>query len=372
MMKKKEYCSLGIMSGTSIDGLDFSLIKTDGELSFSCLSNEFYEFDTNFKKKIKNFIKKFDVSTNKVNISSHDYKDLNKLFTELVFQKIKVFCNKNFVKKENIDVIGLHGNTLLHKPEESLSIQLGDSKFLFNKLDTPIITEFRKNDILNKGQGAPLVPIFHKSRFSVSKKNNVVVNIGGVSNFTLISNVGKIIASDIGPGNKLIDEFCQLKFNVEYDKDGIISSKGKVIKELINHWLQKSFLKSNYPTSFDNSYFDLNDYLPKKEYSPYDILRTLTFYSAKIISSIQNKFQITIDSWIFSGGGTRNITLMNDLEKLIGEEKVISSEVFGVNPFFTESQAFAYISVRTLRGLHSSFPSTTGCLRSSVAGKIFC
>lgn len=372
MMKKKEYCSLGIMSGTSIDGLDFSLIKTDGELSFSGLSNEFYGFDRNFKKKIKNVIEKFNtLGENKVT-SSSEFKGLNDEFTQLVLEKIKAFCNKNPVKKEFIDVIGLHGNTLFHKPDKGLSIQLGNSNFLYNKLDIPIISEFRKNDIFNKGQGAPLVPIFHKSRFSVSKKNNIVVNIGGISNFTLISNVGKIIASDIGPGNKLIDEFCQLEFNVEYDKNGLISSKGKIIKELISSWLEKKFLKFNYPISFDNSYFNLRDYLPKKPHSPYDILRTLTFYSAKIITTIECKFRETADSWVFSGGGTRNKTLMKDLEKLIGQEKIISSEVFGVNPFFTESQAFAYISVRTLRGLHSSFPNTTGCLRSSVAGKIFC
>ena len=155
-------------------------------------------------------------------------------------------------------------------------------------------------------------------------------------------------------------------------KNGLISSKGKIIKELISSWLEKKFLKFNYPISFDNSYFNLRDYLPKKPHSPYDILRTLTFYSAKIITTIECKFRETADSWVFSGGGTRNKTLMKDLEKLIGQEKIISSEVFGVNPFFTESQAFAYISVRTLRGLHSSFPNTTGCLRSSVAGKIFC
>ena len=360
------------MSGTSIDGLDFSLIQTDGEFSFDCLFNEFYEFDRTFKNKIKNIIKKFHILSNKTVTNSFEYKDLDNKFTELVYQKIKVFCKSNSIKKDIIDVIGLHGNTLFHQPENGLSIQLGDSNLLFKKMDVPIISEFRKNDIINKGQGAPLVPIFHKSRFSVSDKNNVVVNIGGISNFTLILNTGKIVASDIGPGNKLIDEFCQLKFNVEYDKDGSISSKGIVIEELLSLWLKKKFLKSNYPISFNNSYFDLNDFLPDGAYSSYDILRTLVFYSAKIITSIKSKFRETLDSWIFSGGGTRNLTLMKDLVTIIGEEKVIPAEVFGVNPFFTESQAFAFISVRTLRGLHSSFPDTTGCLRSSVAGKVSC
>ena len=243
------------MSGTSLDGLDFSLVKTDGKNNIKNLINDYYKFNQNFKESIKNFIKNINSSNYKFILKSKEFINFNKIFTEYIYKLITNFLSKNAIRIEFLDVIGIHGNTVIHKPDRGFSIQLGDAKILSKKLNKLIISNFRDNDIKEGGQGAPLVPIFHQNFFSEKNKKIMVVNIGGISNFTFLKGKRKILASDIGPGNKLIDEFCNLNFKVNYDTNGEISSKGKVINELIKRWVKKSFLGKSFPISFDNAFF---------------------------------------------------------------------------------------------------------------------
>ncbi|MEE2695300.1 MAG: anhydro-N-acetylmuramic acid kinase [Pseudomonadota bacterium] len=369
-MEKKEYCSLGIMSGTSLDGLDFSLIKTDGKENVKNLINGYFEFSVKFRRSIKKLIRNFNNLNYKKKLESNEFKQINQKFTELIIEKINFFFSTNAVNLDDIDIIGLHGNTLLHEPSKGFSIQLGNPKYLSNNLKKPIVFNFRDNDIKNHGQGAPLVPIYHKAIFSDVGKNIMTVNIGGISNFSLLIGKRKMIASDIGPGNKLIDDFCLLNFDKLFDKNGELSSKGKIIPELIDDWKKKKFLKKPFPISFDNSYFKLKDFSYKKKKN-LDILRTLTFFSAYLISNFQKKLNNKIDKWFFSGGGTKNYTLMKDLKDLLGKENVFLTSELGFDPFFIESQAFAYIAVRTLKKLPSSFPETTGCKKSGCCGFIY-
>ena len=263
-MKKKEYCSLGIMSGTSLDGLDFSLIKTDGKFNIKTLVNEYYEFNSNFKNSIKKLIKKTVKFKSKSIRSSDEFRYINQKFSELVLKLIKDFRLKNGSKMKNLDVIGVHGNTIIHQPKYGISIQLGKPNFLSKNLNTTVVANFRDNDIKMKGQGAPLVPIFHQSKFSEKNKNIMVVNIGGITNFTLLKGKVKLLASDIGPGNKLIDEFCVKKFNKNFDDNGNFSKNGKLVEDLFKIWIKKPFLKYPFPISFDNSFFKLDEFLKKK------------------------------------------------------------------------------------------------------------
>ncbi len=370
MVKKKEYCSLGIMSGTSIDGLDFSLIKTNGKNDIKTLFNCYYKFNSKLKQSIKSLIKKFNTLNYKSILESNDFMDFNRKFTELIIKKVNLFLKKYSINISSLDVIGVHGNTLLHNPKAGLSIQLGDPLLLSKKLKITIISNFRDNDIKKNGQGAPLVPIFHQCKFSENKKNVMVVNLGGISNFSFFKGRKITLASDIGPGNKLLDEFCSLNFNVNYDKNGELSSKGIIIPNLIEKWKKKKFINDSIPISYDNAFFRTKDFIRKNNYSHLDILRSLTYFSAYLIFNINKKLNYKIDKWIFSGGGVENKTLMNDLKKLLGTSTIFKTEIYGLDPFFIESMAFAYISVRTLKNLPSSFPQTTGCSERSVSGLI--
>ncbi len=375
MMKKKEYCSLGIMSGTSLDGLDFSLVMTDGVNDVKNIFNEYYKFDKNTKSSIKTLIKKFNTCNYNIILNSEEFEILNTKFTKLIIKKIKSFLFKHSINLNKVDVVGLHGNTLIHEPKKGLSIQLGNPNLLSNQLKIKVISSFRDSDIKADGQGAPLVPIFHKCKFSESNKKVMVVNIGGIANFSFLIGKRIFLASDIGPGNKLIDELCNFIWQVDFDNDGKRAKQGRVIPELIQRWEGKKFNVESFPKSYDNSFFQLNNFIMKsdfnKNFTNYDLLRSLTYFCALTIFNIKKNFKYKIDKWIFCGGGTNNSTLMNDLHILVGSEKLFTSKDYGLDPFFVESEAFAFIAVRTLKNLISTFPQTTGCKKSSVSGKIF-
>ncbi len=369
-MKKKELYSLGIMSGTSLDGLDFSIIRSDGKKKIKVLFNSNFKIKNEIREDIYKLIKKFNALNFSNVVNSDFYKRINSSFSKLIIKKINIFLKKNKFELSKIDLIGMHGNTLFHKPKEKISLQLGDPILLANQLKKPVVCNFRKNDIFLGGQGAPLVPVFHRLIFSKKNKNIMVVNIGGISNFTLLVGTKRIFASDIGPGNALIDKFCNLKFNKLFDEGGKIAASGDVIYELINEWLKKDFLKMQIPKSFDNYFFKLIDFAGLSKKNPTDLLRTLTFFTAKIIVESQSFLKFRIDEWIFCGGGVMNKTLMRDVKDLLKGKKNTISDEMGFDSDFIESQAFAYIATRTIKNLPSAFPNTTGCRKNNVCGEI--
>ena len=198
-----------------------------------------------------------------------------------------------------------------------------------------------------------------------------MVNIGGISNFTFLN--GKkntFFASDIGPGNFLIDTFCYKKFKRNFDFNGNLAKKGKIKFELINLWLKNKIFFEKYPKSFDTQDFNFINSRNYKIHSANDVLRTLTFFTAKLISMIKRSINFKIDSWVFSGGGVNNSLLMSDIKSLLINDKLYNSTVLGFDSSFVESAAFAYISIRTLKKLPSAFPRTTGCSKQNICGSI--
>ncbi len=370
-MKRKEFYALGIMSGTSIDGLDFSLIKSDGKEKIKIIQNKYYKFNNKLKIKISKGIFKFK-KLQIINKENEIFKNLNKDFSRYLMEKIYLFFSSSKVNINKIDMIGIHGNTLIHNPKDGKSIQLGNAEFISKTLNIPVIDNFRKKDISLGGEGAPLVPIFHKAIFSKKKKNIIVVNIGGISNFTFLNGKkNNFLASDIGPGNTLIDKFCYENFDKNFDFNGNLAKKGKIIFELINSWLKNKIFFQKLPKSFDIQDFNCIDFENYKKYSPYDILRTLTFFSAKLISMLKLSINFKVDTWIFSGGGVKNSLLMSDIKSLLIDDKLFISSSLGFDSSFIESAAFAYISIRTFKKLPSAFPNTTGCLKKNVCGSIY-
>ena len=371
----KIYTALGTMSGTSLDGIDFSIIETDGEDYLNIISSEYLEFSNNLKDRISNLKLKIK-STDECRaiIKSNEYKELSREITLLHYEGIQTIITH--VHQIPIHVVGFHGITLWHKPEDKFTHQLGDPLLLkkkFNKYShlkkSSLIFDFRKNDILNGGQGAPLTPLYHRAIMMHLKivDPRLIVNIGGIINVTYL-NRGNIFSTDIGPGNCLIDKWIKKNFNKNFDKDGKISLEGRVNKIIANNFLNRlSIFKKQKNVSYDTSDFDLSEF---KKLSPKNGAMTLSYISAKTILNYAKNLDVKII--ILCGGGRHNQAILNILKD--DKFKIISIDELGFGigrqGDFIESQAFAYLAIRSYLNLPISFPKTTGVREPCNGGTI--
>ncbi len=261
-MTKKVFTAIGLMSGTSLDGVDLSLIKSDGYNEFTCILDDYHRFDDKLQKSIVNLRTK--ISNNKDLINHAN--ELNDLEREITLFHSKVISEVISNYKENVDLIGFHGQTIYHNPDHKISKQLGDGKLLSQLTKKIVINNFRKNDLENEGQGAPLTPIFHKTISNIiSQKQNLklpitIINIGGISNATVIfkdKNEINFKARDIGPGNCMIDEWVRKNSKLRFDEHGNIAKSGKV-NELILNQAKENFIINTYDKSLDIKDFDLS------------------------------------------------------------------------------------------------------------------
>ena len=265
---------------------------------------------------------------------------------------------------EKIDFIGFHGHTIIHKPDKGYSIQMGDGQLLSQILKQKVIYNFRKKDIENKGEGAPLASIYH---YNLSKKMNlrepvIFLNIGGISNVTYI-NKNEIQSQDIGPGNVLMDEYIKKIKNQKFDKEGYYASIGKVDKKIINQSIQNELLKKKH--SFDKKDFN---YSFIKSLNFEDAMATLTHFTAKIISNfLNNNHQIS--KVVLCGGGRKNKTLINHIKDLTSKD-INDINDFGIDGDYVESQAFGYLAIRSFLKKKISFPQTTKVKQSITGGEL--
>ncbi len=368
----KEYTCLGMMSGTSGDGVDASVIRSNGINEFLVLRDKYYEYDDDLFHSFHSLKKKIN-SLKDLKIFSESIKELEKNIT-IFHAKVARDISDGF----KLDLIGFHGQTIYHSPQEKISLQLGNGNLLSQLLKKKIVFNFRKNDILNGGEGAPLTPIFHKYLIK-SKRIKLpacILNIGGISNLTLIESLDdyKISSQDVGPGNCLINSWIQSHTNEKFDNEGKISNRGKVNEVILEQALEtheNNFQKKN-NTSLDTNDFDISF---ARGLNLEDGAATLTSFSAKIISSKinsilkdYNKKNIKI---ILSGGGRKNISLVKQIK--LNSNKNFSfhnSDDFQIDGDFMESQAFGYIAIRSVLSLPISFPSTTGCSAPCSGGEI--
>ncbi len=378
---KKIYTALGTMSGTSLDGIDFSVVKTDGVDHLYLVGNNYIEFSNNLKEKIRKLKSKITSTYECKNvIKSEEYKEISDEIT--MFHQEGLIKTVGYGDGKQIDVIGFHGITLWHKPTDNYTHQIGNAKLLKKNLinyknlkNSKIVFNFRENDILNKGQGAPLTPIYHKTLMKHLKiiDPSLVVNIGGITNVTFL-NRGDIFSSDVGPGNCLLDNWMKKKFDKNFDKDGKIALEGKINNNRANDFLNKlKNSQKNKNVSYDTSDFDLSEF---DKLNAKDGLATLSFISAKAILNFAQ--DLDLKRIIICGGGRFNQAIINNLKKdrfmisLIDDLKSKQSDdlYLNLNGDFVESQAFAYLAVRAYLKLPLSYPETTGCLKECIGGEI--
>ena len=367
---KKNWISLGLMSGTSGDGVDASLIKTNGLDEYKVLADKYFEYDSNIYK---------DIHTLKEKI--HKISHLEEFDSELndLERKITIF-HAEIIKDLKIDdetIVGFHGQTIYHNFKEKISRQLGNGKLLSQLTKKKIVYDFRSNDILNGGQGAPLAPVFHHL---IALQSNIdlpicFLNIGGVSNITIVkekNNLNELFSKDLGPGNCLIDSWVRNNSNKKFDEGGNLALIGTK-NEIIFEQAQELYLnrENKEKRSFDTSDFDISF---ARGLSLEDGVTTLTDFTASIIaqelnSTIMN-FNKEIKEVLICGGGRKNKVLIKKIkENLHNNINLKSIDDYKVNGDFVESQAFAYLAIRSVKNFPISFPNTTGCKEPSLGGK---
>ena len=363
---RKSYCTLGLMSGTSLDGVDVSLILSDGEKQLEIVDNYHKKYHYHFKSQLKKLINKINKSKD-VKKNEYFYKKLENKLTLYHVEACKKLIKSNFKRK--IDFIGFHGQTILHDPKNKISIQMGNPNLLSKSLKKKVYFNFRQNDILSGGDGAPLTPIYHRIIFKkINLKLPVIfLNIGGIANITYINKKNEIISCDVGPGNCLIDSWIYKKINKDFDKGGKLAQRGKVNKNIILKEIsKKKYLKSK-SRSFDIKSFDT---LFVKKLILEDGLATLADFSARLIAKKIRKINKNKIPIIVCGGGRKNKFLIKKIVKYIKND-LINIDMFGINGDYIESQAFAYLAIRSHLKKKISFPSTTGVKFPVSGGRMF-
>ena len=332
---------IGTMSGTSYDGVDVCAISARKKIDLIQFSS--FKYPPKLRKKIAAVIE------NQV-LSLDDYVELNTKIGMAFAKSINSFVKENSFSASQIIAIGLSGQTLWHNPKGKypFSIQAGDPSIVSNKCGIDVVHDFRNDHIALGGEGAPLVPEFHQKLFSSSQKNKLILNIGGIANYSFLIKSKDVFGSDSGPGNALLDSYCQKFLNKGYDRNGLLARKGKVHKASLRKMLAHPFFVKRQPKSTGKEIFNLR-FIPKNllNQSHEDILATLTEVTALTIARAIKQKEKSINEIIACGGGIKNIFLMERIGHHVSSA-IVSSKTMGYDPQSIEAMAFGWLARQRL------------------------
>tara|TARA_B110000438_G_scaffold119453_1_gene116543 strand:- start:377 stop:1525 length:1149 start_codon:yes stop_codon:yes gene_type:complete len=378
-MKNKLYTSIGLMSGTSMDGVDVSLIKSDGIDQFTNVLDEYYEYDEGLYKELINIrnlvLKIYDLKKYST--------ELNEIEKKITFFHSKIINEISLKYNDEIDFIGFHGQTIFHNSDQKISKQLGDGNLMSQLTKKKVVYDFRQQDLINKGQGAPLTPIFHNL---LSKNINIkhqvefpicFINIGGISNITKIIKKDEKLeenleAFDSGPGNCMIDEWVRKNSKNNFDQDGSIAKSGKINQLILNQAID-NFRMDSFEKSLDTKDFDISF---ARGLSLEDGCATITNFTAYLIAKgieYSNGNNDKHIKYLVCGGGRKNSFLIQSIKDYLSNKININLDLidkYNFNGDYIESQAFAYLAIRSFLNLPISYPKTTGCETPTVGGKL--
>ncbi|MBL78660.1 MAG: anhydro-N-acetylmuramic acid kinase [Nitrosomonadaceae bacterium] len=358
---------IGIMSGTSLDGIDVILADFASQRP-SLLYTLYQPYDRDLRHQILDL---HQSSNNELHLVSMLNNKLAKYYANAVINLL----NKHNIKPDSITAIGCHGQTIRHCPEPSkgYSIQLGNASLLAELTGITVVADFRSRDIAAGGQGAPLVPAFHQLMFQDQKINRAIVNIGGISNITNLSSNKKIIGFDCGPGNLLMDAWCQRHLGTKYDNNGIWAESGEVIPKLLEELISLEFFSIPPPKSTGREIFNLTwleNHLSGNEKIE-DVQATLLQLTCTTITNAIRKWIPDTSEVYLCGGGARNIALSTKIRISLLNKKVALTDVLGIDADWLEALSFAWLAKQTIQGLPGNLPSVTNAKGERILGAIY-
>ncbi len=378
---------IGLMSGTSVDGIDACIAKinpckTENQEKYYKFSIEIIEsFVLNYPENIRQHI--FNIFENKSSLEEICWMNfvLGEYFAQAAIEVIK----KAGMQPQDIDLIGSHGQTIFHKPADEYingfnkksTLQIGEASIIAERTGITTISDFRPADIAAGGQGAPLVCFADEILFKDCKVKRAIQNIGGMANVTVVTHDLETYAFDTGPGNVMIDYCAKKYFNQDYDKDGLIASQGKIDENWLNYLLHEKYYEQNPPKTTGRELFSpdyIEKMLLKAPKNPHNIMKTITALTAKTIFKAYEQFifpKTSIDQLILGGGGAYNPELVKLIKKYFGSSlKIISHKDFGISDKFKEAAAFALLAYTTYYKIPNNIPCCTGAKHKKILGKI--
>ncbi|HVO16741.1 MAG TPA: anhydro-N-acetylmuramic acid kinase [Alphaproteobacteria bacterium] len=361
--RQRVFTALGLMSGTSLDGVDAALLRTDGRAHVELGEALTVPYDSGLRERIRAVFG---------GVGAVD--EVGRALTVAHAEAVERLLRASKLGAGDVDVIGFHGQTILHRPAERRTWQIGDGNLLAEMAGIAVVDDFRSHDIALGGQGAPLVPLFHAARCQTLERPVAVLNIGGVANVTWIgagcdaeADVPEdIVAFDTGPGNALIDDWVRTRTGQAWDIDGALARAGKVDERALAALLANPYFDLPPPKSLDRNDFDP---APLVGLSVADGAATLTAFTAAAAARASEHLPARPKRWLATGGGRRNPVLMAALSQAFGWE-VLPVEAVEWDGDALEAQAFAYLAVRSILDLPLSLPSTTGVPQPTRGGRL--
>ena len=358
---------IGLMSGTSLDGADGVLVDFSNP-KLRVLASATQAFSSDFRAEL---LALNSPSSNELHRAALASNQLAQVYAAVVTSLLA----QTKLVKEDIRAIGAHGQTVRHQPAQGYTTQLNNPALLAESTGIDVVADFRSRDVAAGGQGAPLVPAFHQSVFGQPAHTTLVLNIGGISNLSILPAKGSVLGFDCGPGNALIDAWCLQHTGQRFDNGGQWAASGQLIPGLLASLLDEPYLAMPPPKSTGRDLFSMTwlaeKLLPFMAKRPVDVQNTLTEFTAQACISGTKSYLNNSKELIVCGGGAFNNYLMQRLQAGLPSLKVVASSVHGLPPLQVEAAAFAWLARQTVRRLPGNLPSVTGAAGLRVLGAIY-
>lgn len=362
---------IGLMSGTSMDGIDAALVQFSDSRAL-LLAHHTHSLPEPLRKKL------LELAHNRARLNLDDLGEADAELGEVFAEAVTTLLKNSGQAAHDIRAIGSHGQTIWHRPDAKFpfTLQIGDPNRIACRTGITTVADFRRHDMAAGGQGAPLVPAFHKAIFSKAGENRVILNIGGIANITFLSgNSAACLGFDTGPGNILMDAWTQLHRQQRYDQNGDWAASSAVNEQLLSVLMQDDYLRQTPPKSTGREHYNL-DWLQTilstlPQMSPATVQASLCAFTAQSIARALREFLPNIQRLIVCGGGVHNRQLMKELNRLLQPTVIESTEQHGLHPDWVEAAAFAWLAKQTLEGRPGNLPQVTGASQSVILGGIY-
>lgn len=345
--------AIGLMSGTSLDGIDVALLETDGERILGTGPWGTTPYEPDLRKRLRACLE----------VPEGDHHGLEADLTDAHRDVVETFLRANGIECGKVDLVGFHGQTILHRPERRYTRQLGDGARLAASLGIDVVNDFRSADVAAGGQGAPFASLYHRALAADLAQPLVVLNLGGVANVTYLDG-DRVVAFDTGPASALIDDWVLARTGKGYDEGGALAAAGRVHEDRLARLMDNSYFAAAPPKSLDRNDFPVDAI---EGLSAADGAATLTAFTVKSVAAAQAHFPALAVRWLVTGGGRHNQTMMAWLGEALGCP-VEPVEAVGWQGDGLEAQAFAFLAVRSVKGLPLSVPGTTGVPEPMTGG----